>query len=323
MVRATRKWKLKDRVTIGRKAIILFSVLILFHYMSLVSEMPMSKLYVHQNRQSEKGRVPSILARRSDWEESSDAYCKALINQPMPFDRNCRYNPRVMKCSNESSAPVMFSQYYQDYYLFTRHFKYLTRPGIYVDVATNHPISISNTYFFDRCLRWHGICVEANDEYYEPIFLERSCRLVPTCVGSKEGEVVQFGMYGGLGGILGGTYKSMKRFHMQNNTYAKQLRCATMRSVTSMFSIREIDYLSLDVEGHELEVLKGFDFEKVKINVMTVESAQKKLVRIEKFLSSVGYRRLTVEHNNNNLSNLLLREDAIFIHNSVEFGSPV
>ncbi|KAB7887412.1 hypothetical protein GBG19_10665 [Poseidonibacter ostreae] len=33
-----------------------------------------------------------------------------------------------------------------------------------------------------------------------------------------------------------------------------------------------IDYLSLDVEGHELNVLKGIDFNNVRINVLTIEN---------------------------------------------------
>jgi len=36
--------------------------------------------------------------------------------------------------------------------------------------------------------------------------------------------------------------------------------------------IQQIDYLSLDVEGHELNVLKGIDFGKVRINVLTIEN---------------------------------------------------
>ena len=41
------------------------------------------------------------------------------------------------------------------------------RRGTYVDVAANHYKRISNTYFYDTCLQWRGLCVEPNQIYWE------------------------------------------------------------------------------------------------------------------------------------------------------------
>ena len=54
------------------------------------------------------------------------------------------------------------------------------RPFTYADVAANHFKRISNTYFYDRCLGWRGLCVEPNPRYHADLREKRSCELVPT-----------------------------------------------------------------------------------------------------------------------------------------------
>ena len=54
----------------------------------------------------------------------------------------------------------------------------MIRPGVYVDLATNHPVVISNTFFLDRCLGWKGLCIEPNPVHHSRIRQARSCSLV-------------------------------------------------------------------------------------------------------------------------------------------------
>jgi hypothetical protein len=51
-----------------------------------------------------------------------------------------------------------------------------------------------------------------------------------------------------------------------------QVETKVFKNIVKQENITHIDYLSLDVEGHELNVLKGIDFEKVRINVLTIEN---------------------------------------------------
>lgn len=213
----------------------------------------------------------------------------------------------------------MFSQFKQDYYLYKFHFSKLCRRGNYIDVAANHAMEISNTFFFDRCLGWHGLCVEPNSNYLESLHRLRSCALLPTCVGDHDGEKVQFVLSGGISGIMS-TNKATERWKRQGKVLRTvRLRCTTLAKVLARYPQTTIDYMSLDVEGHEVHVLRGIDWSAVKINVITVEISNNLYQQIKEFLESKGYIELT--HFPDGTS-ARIREDVIFVASGVKFGKP-
>lgn len=81
----------------------------------------------------------SALRSRVDWEEEGvPEICKQVIEFPQPNTKNCSTAPIVKgapKCNPRKA--MMFSQYGEDYYLYTRHFSKLNRPGVYLDIAAN------------------------------------------------------------------------------------------------------------------------------------------------------------------------------------------
>lgn len=266
-----------------------------------------------------------VIGTRGDWggiHELPD-FCKRIKTNPQPFRRECKRNSRNMSCTLFPEETLMFSQFKQDYYLFTRHFAELKRPGVYLDVAANEPVGISNTYFMDRCLRWKGVCVEGNPTYYERIYRLRSCHIVPTCVGRRDGEVVEFGLSGGSGGILGKSNKHMEKW-IKGNVHVPTIksRCTTIQSVLDRGNIRIVDYMSLDVEGHELDVLMGIDWSRTRINVMSIEISGNSIEKIEKWMIKIGYKRHIPQLDDTSIRTGKLGEDVVFLHPDVVFGSP-
>lgn len=122
--------------------------------------------------------------------------------------------------------------------------------------------------------------------------------------------------------MLDETYKFQK--HVKNGDFSQNYstRCTTMEKVIAMNGLREIDYLSLDVEGHELKVLQGFPLENFIIKVMTVEGKVKPLRAIEEYLKSFGYTRIYPLSEESRKYTDFLKDEAIFIHKSVKFGVP-
>lgn len=51
-----------------------------------------------------------------------------------------------------------------------------------------------------------------------------------------------------------------------------KVKTRALKNVFKEENITEIDYMSIDVEGHELQVIKGIDFTEVKVKVLTIEN---------------------------------------------------
>lgn len=124
--------------------------------------------------------------------------------------------------------------------------------GIFVDLGALDGIQTSNTYALEL-LGWTGICVEANVFQYHSLCTNRKSININKAVSDYNGNC-RFGHDRIIpdGGDV--------------------VECATLNNILSNLIIpREIDYLSLDIEGHEYTVLKIFPFDKWNIKLLTVE----------------------------------------------------
>lgn len=195
---------------------------------------------------------------------------------------------------------------------------------MYLDVATNDPIGFSNTYFFEKCLGWSGLCVEANPVYLAAIHRHRECALVPTCVSDRDGKTVTFQLSAGLSGIKetnknNATWKRNKKMPPPTT----RQKCSTLGNEFTKYNITTVDYFSLDVEGHELHVLKGIDWHNVVINVLTVEAIEPAVLPLERFLTSKGYVRHTPTLDERSVRTKKLIQDMVFLHKDVVWGAPI
>ncbi len=259
--------------------------------------------------------------------EAAPSQCAALINNPRPYPRKtCARNITTLENNGDfrcaDGTPTMFSQYSQDYVLYKYHFRHLKRKGNYLDIATNEPVFISNTYFFDRCLGWAGVCVEGNPRYYEKIHRLRSCALLPTCVSNEDGQQVEFILHSGAGGI-DATNKNTRLWAQGGAKEQKiQLRCTTVDHALRRYRVpRVIDYMSLDVEGHELPVLQGINWSSTQINVINIEVSEDTKTPIRQFMASVGYRELDRLPNGQRVGSAIYGE-IVFLAPGVVFGKP-
>jgi FkbM family methyltransferase len=176
--------------------------------------------------------------------------------------------------------------------LLNRMFRKKKGKGFYVDVGAYHPTDGSNTYFFYK-RGWRGITIEPNRRNR---FLFKICRPKDThitCgVSNQEGEYDYY-MFSkpGLNTIDSSVAKKKNSYLIQKT----KIPVLTLSYIFEKNSVSNIDLLSVDTEGNDLNVLESNDWNKWKPRVIIVEDKTFDLEcpensDIYKFLSNKGYR---------------------------------
>src|SRR5215510_11457743 len=159
--------------------------------------------------------------------------------------------------------------------------------GFFLDVGSGDGTFISNTKALEQ-KGWTGICIDANPRNMEG----RTCQIFKEVVFSKSGERVKFwaGKEKNLGGIVDtlGTRKTDEAPTVEFTT-------VTLADILERAKApRFIHYLSMDIEGGEINALKGFPFDKYQIGALTVEHnyEEPKRSEIKALMESHGYKRV-------------------------------
>ena len=143
--------------------------------------------------------------------------------------------------------------------------------GFYVDVGCNHPIQMSNTYRF--YLRgWRGIAIDVNVEFAKPFARMRPRDLfVDACI-SDSGSDVDFKIYKSraLSSITGTKfYDNPDHYGLER---VERLQTKSLNEILQAHSAPEkFELLSIDVEGHDFEVLRSIDLNRYQPEVILVE----------------------------------------------------
>jgi len=174
----------------------------------------------------------------------------------------------------------------QDKWVIGRMFPGVT-DGFFLDVGSGHGTIGSNTKALEE-LGWTGICVDPFPTHMEG----RTCRMEKAVVSSTAGQVVKFHTHSGLGGIADtlGKWKAEAE-----KSPAVELTTTTLGELLAGAGAPSfIHFLSLDIEGAELEALKGIPFDQYRFGAMAIEHNDEEPKRSDllKFLEERGYRRV-------------------------------
>lgn len=136
------------------------------------------------------------------------------------------------------------------------------RNGTFVELGGSNGVTSSNSYVLEKKYGWTGLCIEANKRFFKHLEKNRNCKTVNAVV-ADEAKDVFFNNNGAEGGID----VSGEAMH------AKPLS----QILTEQDMPKIIDFLSLDVEGYEEDVLYNFPFDRFKFRVITIERPSDKL----------------------------------------------
>jgi len=203
-----------------------------------------------------------------------------------------------------------YSQYGQDSYIKDTFFKNTTK-GFFIDIGAYDGVVGSNTLLFEKN-GWDGICVEPNPKMYAQLRENRKCTTLSQAI-SLDSSPKTFFQIEGYSEMLSGLADNYSQNHIarinreieeHNQDYDYlEVECVTFSQLTEKSNI---DYLSLDIEGNELEILKSIDFTQKNISVISVEAnTPQEATDLNDFLSSRGFS-----------CNKIMGVDLIFVNNS-------
>jgi FkbM family methyltransferase len=202
-----------------------------------------------------------------------------------------------------SLKPLVFllkdsnSQLRQDLFVLSKT-KYM-RNGYFVEFGATNGIDISNTYLLEKDFAWKGILAEPAKAWESDLRNNRSRAFIETsCLWSDSNSILKFAETENLE-----FSKSVIMYEEEIDKQSmKTIETYDVRTISLLDLLRKyhaprhVDYLSIDTEGSEYEILNAFDFTEYSFGVITVEhnyTPQREL--IFELLSRNGYKRIYTE----------------------------
>ncbi len=168
-------------------------------------------------------------------------------------------------------------------------------PGFFVEFGATDGLEGSNTWLMEKKFGWNGIVAEPGRVWKERLARNRSCIIESDCVWSETGKQLEFRQANDAGFSTLSTYADKDRhaLHRSNcQTYFVEtvsLHDMLLRSN----SPKKIDYISIDTEGSEFDILSSFPFEQWDISILTVEhNFRADRENMQKLMQSHGFVRV-------------------------------
>jgi len=176
------------------------------------------------------------------------------------------------------------AQFRQD--LFALKELKLKKNGFFVEFGATDGVSGSNTYLLEKEFGFNGILAEPNPKQRKNISSERDAIIVEECVWTKSGKKLEFVDDGDLS-----TLNIFKKF--ENNKSSFFVNTISLTDMLDRYNAPSlIDYISIDTEGSEYDILLNHDFSKYNFSVITVEhNFTDQREKIFELLSKNGYQR--------------------------------
>lgn len=190
------------------------------------------------------------------------------------------------------------SQIFQD--VFVLNALNYKQNGFFIDIGSTDGKSISNTYILEKYFDWSGLLVEPNKYWIESLKKNRKSSICTDAVFSKSNMTLKFidSYFPEL--------SSLDHDSLEIYSFPKLIRETHQVNTISILDLfikylvpKEIDYLSIDIEGLEFQVLKDFDFNLYNIKIITCEhNSSKNKELISELLTNNGYKETFIHESN-------------------------
>jgi FkbM family methyltransferase len=166
--------------------------------------------------------------------------------------------------------------------------------GYFVEVGANDPRERSQTWLLEQS-GWTGVLVEPQPDLAATLRAERKAKVFPVACSSPENAGRELPVH------VAGPLSALDRKRMAPGATPEKIINVPIRTLDTILaeagSPAGFDFLSIDVEGHEIEVLRGFDFARWRPQLILLEDHVADLSK-HRYLTAAGYR--IIRHYENN-----------------------
>lgn len=195
---------------------------------------------------------------------------------------------------------ISYSQLKQD--IFVLHSTGFKRNGFFVEFGACDGLYLSNTLLLENQYQWCGILSEPLKSFQQKLKENRSCIIDNRAVYKESNIKIEFrelAEHKDLSGIVE-TFVNDNHTKKRNSPTNENYIVDTI-SLNSLLSVHNapayIDFISIDTEGSEFEILSAFNFDAYKVKIFTIEHnyIDDKRNKIYDLLTSKNYKRILTD----------------------------
>jgi len=171
--------------------------------------------------------------------------------------------------------------------------------GFFVEFGATNGKTLSNTWLLEKRFGWTGILAEPARTWHAALAANREVIVEHDCVWSRSGEVLKFSEVPNEAELSTISDLSGDDRHAASRRGAKEYEVTTI-AFTELLSKHSapplVDFLSIDTEGSELEILSSLDWDRWKFRAIACEhNFTPNREKIANLLAGLGYQRVYTE----------------------------
>jgi FkbM family methyltransferase len=166
--------------------------------------------------------------------------------------------------------------------------------GVFVEVGAYDGVVLSNTYFFES-IGWTGVLVEPDAAKAARCRSSRPKSQIFECAAVGSGDVDAISFYEVAGGQVYSTVNMTDEHRKRLDQYGlsfteTRVKAMTLDRILEAAKLSRIDFVTIDVEEGELEVLRGFDLSRWRPEAVMVETNSRfRSAEIRRYFVERGY----------------------------------
>ena len=173
--------------------------------------------------------------------------------------------------------------------------------GRFAEIGAFDGVSLSNTFILEKQFRWGGVLIEPNQNLFDKLKITREALCLNKAAYFRTGEILSFvpsAEYGTLADYAESDGHAEKRRDTIALEGLTQVETITWDDIVQQedFSLVGFDYISLDTEGSEWDILRTIDLDKYKVPLFTIEHnfvADKRSL-INEYMKKNGYKSVAI-----------------------------